>query len=287
MSQSPMPSPTVTVPFFELGGSPTEVYTTDGFKATRRFLVTWDDRDAFAHNVMGGAAEYDYSRSTFYPSRPEVIPVRLTFQPADDHAVVRQTIPAMHDAVNAYTGSWAVATVEYETLGTQDVDSVTITGGTRLAYRLTHETRETELAADGWQWAGTTENLPPDMALLRRIPQTLHTLTWSLVVSPPWLAIQEMQGKINAGEFLDCPPGTLLLEGVSANKLYRSTLEKGASNFTWQIVYAFRQQCIHFAGGTYGWNHAFRSGAGTWAVPVNNGARLYEEADFARLFQAE
>ncbi len=287
MTQQITPSPAHSVSFFELGGSPTEVFTPEGFKATRKFLVAWDDRDAFAQDVMGGASEYDYTNSTFYPNRPQVIPVRLTFKPVDDHAVVRKTIPAMHDAVNSYAGSWALATVEYDTLSTQDVDSVTVTGGTRLSYRLTHETREVELPADGWKWAGTMENLPADVFLLRRIPQTLHTLTWSLVVSPPWIAIQEMQGKINRDEFLDCPPGTLLLEGVSANKLYRSTLEKGASDFTWQIVYAFRQQCIHFGGGTYGWNHAFRGNAGMWAVPENNGARLYENADFARLFRSE
>ena len=287
MSPNLSPVPKTTVPFFEMGGSPTEVYTTEGFRATRKFLVAWDDRDAFAQDVMGSAAEYDYSHSTFYPERPWVIPISLTFKPVDDYAVVKKMIAEMHADVNSYSGSWAIATVEYETLGTQDTDSVEIGAGTRLAYRLNYDPREVVLPVTGWKWSGTEEALPDDTILVRRIPQTLHILTWSLVVSPPWRAIQEAQGKINAGEFLDSPPGTLLLEGIGANKLFRSTLEKGASNFTWQIIYTFRQLCVHHAGQTYGWNHLFRGSNGTWTIPVNNGVKLYDETDFAVLFRPE
>ena len=284
MSPNITPVPKTTVPFFELGGSPTEVYTQEGFKATRKFLVAWDDRDAFALDVMGKATEFDYSCSTFYPDRPWAVPVSLTFKPVDDYAVVKKAIPEMHAGVNSYHGSWAVAVVEYDTIGMNDTDSVSIPGGTRLTYRLAYDPREVQIPADGWVWNGSGDPIPADTLLIRRVPQTIHTLTWKLVVSPPWLAIQQMQGKINDREFLDCPPGTLLLEGVGANKLFQSTLQKGASDFTWAIVYTFRQLSIHHAGQTYGWNHLFRGTDGSWNVPVNNGSRLYDEADFDALF---
>ncbi|MDO4549647.1 MAG: hypothetical protein Q4C96_00170 [Planctomycetia bacterium] len=281
------PEPLTTVPFYELGGSPSEIYTSEGFKAVRKFLVAWDDRDAFANDVMGNVKEFDYSYSTYYPKRPDALPVKLTFSPVDDMAVNKKEITQMHTSLNSYSGSWALATVEYETLGTQDVDSISISSGTRLTYRLTYEPQEILLPVSGWVWNESTESLPENTIITKRVPQTLHTLVWSMVISPPWNTIQETQGKINSQKFLDCPTGTLLFEGISANKLYRSTLEAGASKFTWQITYTFRQQCIHHSGNVYGWNHLFRGNTGTWCPPVNNSIKIYDEADFSLLFLPE
>ncbi len=274
--------------FYELAGSPVEVFSSEGFSATRRFLVRWEDREAFARDVMGDATVFNYQCSTYYPQRTSVFPTRITLQPADSQTLERQTLTALHLGLNSYDG-WAVATVEYTTLTDSDLDvGIETESGTSLTYRLSWESVEHTLpAATGWNWADTGTAIPADLEVIQRIPEALHVLVWSQVLNPPWKKIQETQGKVNASEFLDCPAGTLLFEGAAASKLYRSTFEEGASPYCWAITYTFRQKAIHHDGGTYGWNHFFRTADGTWTVLENNGKTIYDSADFAPLFESE
>lgn len=279
--------PQTTVSFFELAGSPRESFTTEGFQAVRRFLVRWEDRENFARDVLGNSDIFNYRTSTFYPNRPSVFPVHLTFQPADEKTLARQEISALHLGLNSYDG-WALAEIEYETLTEMDLDfGIDAEAGTRLTYRLSWEAVDTELPTDsGWVWKDTQEPVPQDLTVIQRIPQALHVIVWSQVQNPPWVRIQETQGKVNASEFLDCPPGTLLFEGASANKLYRATFEDGESPYCWAITFTFRQKAVHHGGSVYGWNHFFRTEDGKWAVLENHGEPIYDSAEFAPLFES-
>ena len=79
-----IPTPTTTVSFYELAGSPVEAFTSEGFEAKRRFLVRWEEREAFARDVMGHSSTFNYQSSTYYPNRTSVFPVKITFRPADE-----------------------------------------------------------------------------------------------------------------------------------------------------------------------------------------------------------
>ena len=279
--------PESTVPFYEMAGSPEEKYTTEGFQAVRTFLVAWEQREAFAKDVMGNTSLFDYRSATYYPNRTSVFPIRITFTPADKNALTKKALSKLHLDLNSYDHSWAIANVEYRTISEVDLESGPENEpGTKITYRLSYESIEEEIRVDGWVWQGTTTAIPTDTLLMKRIPQALHQLVWSQVLSPPWVTIQETQGKLNRYTFLDCPPGTLLFEGVAANKLYRSTFEDGESPFCWAITYTFRQKAIHHDENTYGWNEIFRSDTGTWGLPTQNGKKLYDDADFGPLFQS-
>lgn len=280
--------PTTTVTFFELAGSPTESFSSEGFHAVRRFLVRWEKREAFARDVMGNASTFNYQCSTYYPNRTSVFPIKITFSPADEKTIRPQEMTALHLGLNSYDG-WAIAEIEYATLTDSDLDfGVDAESGTTLTYRLSWESEEFELpSASGWVWGDSGAAIPEDLIVTQRIPQALHVIIWSRVQNPPWNTIQATQGKINASEFLDCPPGTLLFEGAAANKLYRSTFEEGESPYCWAITFTFRQKAIHHDGETYGWNHFFRTSDGSWATLKNQGKTIYDSADFAPLFESE
>ncbi|MBR0191939.1 MAG: hypothetical protein IJQ31_07735 [Thermoguttaceae bacterium] len=282
-----IPTPTTTVSFYELAGSPVEAFTSEGFEAKRRFLVRWEEREAFARDVMGHSSTFNYQSSTYYPNRTSVFPVKITFRPADENSIQKQEIAALHLGLNSYSG-WALAEIEYATLTDEDLDlGVQTESGTSLTYRLSWESIDVELpSASGWVWTDSGAAIPEDLSVVQRIPQAVHTIIWSRVLNPPWTAIQQMQGKVNSVEFLDCPAGTLLFEGAAANKLYRSTFQQGESPFCWAITFTFRQKAVHHDSQTYGWNHFFRTSDGSWAMVQSNQKKIYDEADFKTLFES-
>lgn len=278
----------MSVPFKELGGSPVEEHTLAGFSATRQFLIAWKDRDAFAAEVLGVAAAHGASTSVHYPGKRTVFAVRLRYEPFDPDNPDAKAIGGLTEGLNSYSHSFAKATVEYRTQSGQDrPDGPATESGTQLTYRMTFDADELPLPPRGWSWEDDPSlPVPEDAGLLKRIPVTEHRLTWHQVVHPPWQAIQELQGKVNAGVFLSCPAETLLFEGAEANKLYRAGLETGPSPFCWEIRYRFRQRAIKQAGQVYGWNHWYRDAPAGWVRLTNGAGLLYDTADFAPLFQS-
>lgn len=278
----------MSVPFKELGGSPVEEYSLSGFRAKRRFLIAWEDRNAFATEVLGIATAYGGSTRVHYPGKTSVFAVRLRYEPFDPDNPDAQSLSNLTAGLNSYSNSFAKATVDYETVSDNDRDdSPTSESGTQLTYRMRFAAETEPLLARGWNWEDTPSlALPDDLELTRRIPITEHHLTWHQVVNPPWETIQQLQGTVNAAAFLGCPPETLLFEGAEANKLYRAGLESGPSAFCWQIHYLFRQRALKHAGAVYGWNHAYRPAPPGWVRLTNGAAPLYDLADFSPLFQS-
>jgi hypothetical protein len=277
----------MSIPFQELGGSPIEHYGLDGFRAQRQFLIAWDDRDAFATEVLGAALEHGGRTWANYPGKSSVFAVQLRYEPFDPDAPDAQDLPELAEGLNRYAGSFAKATVDYRTVNLRDRDDGPENEvGTHLTYRMSFASMEATITPRGWSWADNLTPVPDDMELVKVIPVTEHRLTWHQVLNPPWDAIRQCQGKVNAAELLGCPAGTLLFEGAEANKLFRSGFDAGASEFCWQIDYLFREKAVKQAGQVYGWNHAYRDAPAGWACLTSAAGPLYDAADFTPLFRS-
>ena len=277
----------MTTPFKELGGSPVEQYGLDGFSARPEFLIAWEDRDAFAVEVMGRAAQHGASVSVHYPGKESVFAVKLRYEPFDPDNPDSQPLGELTEGPNSYSGSFAKAIVDYRTISPRDRDDGPENErGTHLTYRMRYAAEYQPLPARGWTWSDTSAPAPDDLNLVKLIPTTEHHLIWHQVVSPPWPRIHTLQGKVNAGEFLGCPEATLLFEGAEANKLFRAGLETGPSEFCWQIHYLFRERSVKQGGQVYGWNHSYREKPPGWVALSNGTDRLYDLADLSTLFQS-
>ncbi|NLS92070.1 MAG: hypothetical protein GXX96_07805 [Planctomycetaceae bacterium] len=276
----------MSILFKELAGSPSEEYNSGGFLATRSFLIAWEDRDAFAAEVMGTASQYGGGVSVHYPGKPAVYAVRLRFEPFDPDAPDVQTLDDLTTGLNSYSGSFAKAIVDYQTLVEQDRDDGPANqAGTYLSYRMVHHTDTMPITVEGWQWDDEpTASLPADLEPVKIVPVTEHRLTWHQVINPPWSVIHAIQGKVNASEFLGCPAETLLFEGAEATKLFRAGLGEPVAEFAWQIDYTFRERSIKHGGNVYGWNHAYRGDPAGWDRLTNGSAYLYDAAEFDALF---
>jgi hypothetical protein len=277
----------MSVAFRELGGSPVEEYTASGFVARREFLIAWEDRDAFAAEILGRAADYGASPSLNYPGKTAVFATSVRFEPFDPTNPDAKSLPSLVDGLNSYSQSFAKATVTYQTLTLRDrVDGPDTGSDTQLTYHMQYDAELLTLSPRAWKWADNPSlAVPEDLQLVKTVPVTDHLLTWHQVVRPPWDTIRALQGKVNLGMFLGCPEATVLFRGATANKLFRSSFDAAASDFCWEIQYAFRERAIKFDGHEYGWNHAYRDDPPGWVELTHGSDRLYDLADLSLLFQ--
>lgn len=274
--------------FQELGGSPEEQYSHDGFHATRSFLVPWEQRNEFAAAVFGTAGDSTSNRRLTYPGRKDVYAYKLRLEPFDPSAVnVRSMADLKTDAVD-YNGFYAKAVVDYHTLDSKDrLDGPINEEGTSITYRMAVESEETLLPSTGWKWQDSSTSLATEIVLAKQVPTTTHFVTWGNVVDPPWDKITARQGTVNNAVFLGCAAETLLFKGAEANKLYRpgSGLDEGPSSFVWAIKYAFQEKSVKMNGYTYGWNHVYHPETGRWTIVTHGYSRVYDSSDFNVLFR--
>lgn len=278
----------MSVAFKELSGSPTETYSRGGFSAQREFLIAWEDRDAFAAEVLGEAAEFGGTTWVNYPGKTSVFAYHLEYVALDPESVDRKTLSDLTEGLNSYSNSFAKALVKYRTVSSLDrEDEPEIDANTHLSYRMAYALDFQEIPADGWRWADQPALVLPDaVKLVKTVAITEHHLTWEQVIGPPWVTIHQLQGTLNAGEFLSCPRGTMLFSGVEASKLYRSDSDSYANDFCWRIHYLFRERSIKYGGQVYGWNAVYRADPPGWVELTNGSQGLYDFADFAALFRA-
>ena len=239
--------------------------------------------------MLGRAAEYGASTWAHYPDKTSVFAVRVRYEPFDpDGSPDSKPIAALTEGLNSYSGSFAKAEVDYKTVNPRDrEDGPDNEIGTHLSYRMHFAADYQPISPRGWRWADDPSSaLPEDLNFAKAIPVTEHHLTWHQVVNPPWDVIHSLQGKVNQGELLGCPEGTLLFEGADANKLFRAGFDSGPSEFSWQIRYLFRERSVKHGGAVYGWNHYYREKPPGWVEVTNGSDRLYELADFLPLFRS-
>ncbi len=274
--------------FQELGGSPKEEYSYDGFQATRTFLVPWEQRNEFAVAVFGSAGDSGSSSRLNYPGRKDVYATRLLFEPFDPASVnIRDLSDLKTDSVD-YNGSYAKAIVDYNMLDSNDrTDGPLNEEGTSITYKMVVESEETIFPSTGWRWQDTATPLADDLILSKQVPMTTHYITWSNVVDPPWDKITARQGMVNNALFLGCAAETLLFKGAEANKLYRpgSGLDEGPSSFVWAIKYAFLEKSVKMNNYIYGWNHVYHPETGRWTVVKSGASTVYDLGNFNELFR--
>jgi hypothetical protein len=277
----------MSVAFRELDGSPTEQYDEAGFTARREFLIAWEDRDAFALEVLGEAARHGGGIWAHYPGKTSVFAATVRYEPLESDTPDSQAIAELTEGLNSYDDSFAKAVVEYKTVSPRDRDDGPENEpGTYLTYQMRCATGYHVLGSDGWSWIDNSSPIPYYLELFKRIPMAEHHLTWHQVVDPPWDTIHGLQGTLNESEFLGCPAGTLLFEGAVADKLYRAGQEDGLPPICWQIRYVFRERSVKYGGNVYGWNHFYRELPTGWVEITNGSQKLYDSTDFLPLFQS-
>lgn len=274
--------------FQEIGGSPKEEYSYDGFQATRTFLIPWEQRNEFAAAVFGSAAKPSSSSRLNYPGRKDVYACRLLLEPFDPASVNICDLSDLKTDYADYNGSHAMAVVDYRMLDSNDrADGPLNEEGTSITYKMVVESTETLFPSTGWRWQDTATPLADDLVLEKQIPMTTHYITWSNVVDPPWEKITARQGTVNNALFLGCAAETLLFKGAEANKLYRpgSGLDEGPSSFVWAIKYVFLEKAVKMNGYVYGWNHVYHPDTGRWTAITSGSSKLYDSSDFNELFR--
>lgn len=129
----------MAVAFRELGGSPVEQYDATGFSARREFLISWEDRDAFAVEVLGLSARHGGQTSVAYPGNSLATAVEVKYEPVDAEHPDSQEIGLLAEGLNSYSGSFAKAMVNYGTITPRDrSDGPENEAGTHLTYSMSH-----------------------------------------------------------------------------------------------------------------------------------------------------
>ncbi len=278
----------MAVAFRELGGSPVEQYDTSGFSARREFLIAWEDRNAFAIEVLGEATRHGGGASVAYPGYSMAAAIEVKFEPLDAEQPDSQEIGLLATGLNSYNGSFAKAVVSYGTISPRDrLDGPENEVGTHLTYSMSHAVGDSSMRPGGWQWVDTSVSLSTSYKLSKRIPATVHYLTWHNVTNPPWTAIHELQGTVNNAVFLGCPAATILFDGAEAEKTFRAGFAQDESPLSWKIKYIFRERSVKHSGAVYGWNHIYRESPAGWVEITNGTDKLYDSADQMLLFQSD
>ncbi|MBN2476898.1 MAG: hypothetical protein JXB62_19985 [Pirellulales bacterium] len=280
----------MTVAFKELAGSPVETYGPDGLRATRTLLCAWDDREALVEQLLGDGYEYGGQSRAPYPDKPDVVALRIRCEPfADD--VTPQVLTELTEGLNRYDG-FAKITVDYELLVPSDrQDLPAIETGTFLTYRQDFGVEKVTLAGDGLTWVDApTVEVPAEIEPALRVPTIEHDLTWHRVLDPPWAAIRNGVGTVNAQPFLGAAAGTVLLCGARAEREFINIDRFASPELAWQVRYVLLEKAVKAAGGdSVGWNHAYRSlpaDAPGWDELTDPGGnRLYASTDFTQLFR--
>jgi hypothetical protein len=261
-------------PFNELSGSPLETFAPDGMKANRRLICAWADRRALVAELLGGAAPANY------PDSPNLVAVRIDVEPlADD--LVRQDFTSLTEGLNAYQG-FAKITVHYELLasspGATFLPDVPV--NTFLTYETDCDAQTVRVPGDALGWfanqSTTVSSSPPLVGVPISVfpaaaegevllPVTIHRLAWHRVAAPPWTAIRECQGTLNADAFLGAAAGQLLFDGAKATRELLTFSDPNTPQFAWRLEYRFREK----------------------PLLLNTTPSLYATGDFSRLMQFE
>ncbi|MGD9128248.1 MAG: hypothetical protein PVH19_12800 [Planctomycetia bacterium] len=270
--------------FRELAGSPIEWYDDEGLHAKRVFIIKWEDRDAFAIELLGIDAIYGGGMTTSYPSKTNTYAIKIRFEPLDPAYLDEKELASLTSDINSYSNSYAKATVEYITIDPSDAGSAYTEDDANLTYQMYETGEYLSVGSGGWSWTDTSTAIPSSQTLTKWVPIREHHLTWDITDEPPWSTIQSLQGTINNSTFLGCPAGTVLFTGVNARKRFLADFDEDPCPFFWRITYVFRERSVQFGSSTYGWNYVYRETPAGWVEVTNGTDKLYDSADLTTLF---
>lgn len=284
----------MTIAFRELDGSPHERFSPDGMTAQRRLVVAWEERHALVAQLLGEQYALGLPQAGSYPGRSGVEVVEVRVEPWPAEAEPRAAMSDPTSEVNGYSGRWALLTIDYALPDREPGRSglPAVSAHTYLTYRMELAGQTIRVAGQAlrWQTDGAlpvpAEAIPP-----LRVPVIEHQITWHRAPLPPWSAIRNAAGCVNAQTFLGAPPETILFDGAIARRQFIGIDLQGTAAFGWRLTYVFRERAIKTPGGIVGWNHAFRSlpaAAPGWdRLMTLDGRPFYAAVDFGGLFAAE
>ena len=265
---------------------------------TRVFLTAWNDRWSFISELFSsGPFGLPASYSSYWPG---VL--------ADTFSISRivnapDSVTISDPNFTQLTHSSAVAkiTVTYTPIdvGQPDPGEEAGPAGTWVTYSQSSTTTFKSLPGRALQWLSDSVALPPDVVQSVPDTNTVHTVTWHQVTSPPWVTLNAMAGTVNETAFrlpgspMTFAPGTLLFEGLDDE----TTIKFGEQEFSRKLELRFVEQAQKtFTGGAsggagagtiYGWNYQYRVDTGAYDKPVNDsGDKMFATYEFNNLWTA-
>jgi hypothetical protein len=282
----------MSVAFKELAGSPLETFSAEGMRAQRRLVVAWEDRHAMVAQLLGEGYQLGGASPAAYPGRQGIVAIEVQLEPWPASPDDQGPFTEVTSQLNSYSGKFAQLTVDYELL-----DAVAIRSdlppphpGTVLTYRMELGGESMRIGGENLHWQSNPQwPVSSDAVPALRIPIIEHHLTWHRVVRPPWGAIRNATGGVNAELFLGAPAETILFDGAMAKKQFLGLDPAGEAAFGWRVTYVFREKAIKRGSALFGWNHRYRT------VPSNtpgwdrlldgNDHTMYRLVSFDGLFQ--
>jgi len=262
----------------ELSGYQSSYSYENGFRASRRFRVSWADHINFMTDMVGSQFPgFNAVRCTDCSVEPQTDLINgAVTDPSTD-------LPVFDDCI---------VVANYQSIQTpQEMEppaqvAQSNEDGTFFTYRQSMSAEFLTLPGRTLKWEDNNKLLPPDAQAGVLIPKTEHNITWHKVSSPNWSLLASLRGRMNESSVtlpvvsLSCSPETLLLEGVETDIQIT-----GAGVGLWQVSVKLTEKRIQSAGAEdYGHNHALRDDPAGWVKPKGNNGYLYKRGDFSGLF---
>jgi hypothetical protein len=263
----------------ELENSPSITMDRRGGSAQRVVRIAWDDINAFFLELFPNP--YNGWGTAIFPGYPWLVVDRVRVEPFD---------PAprgLNEEINYFPGG-ARVTVDYapperdpslqggaqgdksgpgagpgSTGGNTGSDQAFVThkvsvGGEFITWPSKNlQWQDPAKGSAQWDPAPAKEfEVSGDTSAAVVMPLIEHTISWAQVLWPPWLAIRQCLGRVNAYEFAGAPPGTLLFLGAEASRELTPTGIKA-----WQLDYKFSEKNYNALNPArpMGWNYFLRS----------------------------
>lgn len=267
--------------FDEASGSPKEELSeSSGNKATRQFLIPWENRLAFAQAMVG----------TGYPNFPQSRVISCGLQPwqGEDMPPSGTVVdPSVQTA--GYPGRLALLTFAYgpdftkKTWPTDMPKPANIRFGTELRFRVSGSAQFLVLPFGGCKWADNSADLTENDNSRILIPIREIELQWDFVDNPPLNALDDLMGSVNSGSFMGCEAETLLFENYSVEETFRASPINPHTN---RVTIQMRRRRIVVGSNVYGWNHDYRENPSGWAKVLfkSDNAPRYALKSFTNTF---
>lgn len=265
MPQHVYPARSLSIPFRELDGSPTESWGPQGFSATRRLRCAWADRLTLAAELRGGVVSLNRVDTYFAPQSYPGFAAALVGQV--DIAPLSTGIAAVLEEGNCYAE--AVLTVRYEVPQelTQEAIQPTLEFQTIPSLRLYWDSGHTQQL--GAEQAPGLQRLSLAITRKRRQLVNLPRAYWQLAGHTNQNDVRfDRLGTFAAGHLLYQP-----------GPLDRVRVADGLLGYDATLLFSFRNG---------GWNRFSQTGASApQPVYLENGApyQPYPNADFTLLME--
>ena len=224
----------MVVSFKELAGSPKETFSTDGTVAERTLVCAWSDRLTLVEEILGGTTK------AAYPAASGVFAVSVNVEPLTDEQIA-QAFFSLTAGVNS-NADFAMLTVRYESAATSKASGETTA---YLTYRREVRRETAEFPGGNLylpQQPGTA--FPTGASGAISFPAVVHRLIWDATVNPPWEAIRNCRGAVNASEFLGVPTGRLIFDGAETERTFDDLGGLADADSGWSLEYVFREDSL-------------------------------------------